>query len=81
MPPAPFSGATLTAVGLVGDYVSRIYEEIKSRPLYVVTEAINLPPVVNSPERGLQLARRSVDGPAIVNMVETRRCHANGTAS
>ena len=39
-----FSGATLTAVGLVGDYVARIYEEVKGRPLYVVSEAINLAP-------------------------------------
>ena len=37
-----FSGATLTALGLVGDYVARIYEEIKGRPLYVVADALNL---------------------------------------
>lgn len=37
-----FSGATLTVVGLVGDYVARIYEEVKGRPLYVVSEALNL---------------------------------------
>ena len=37
-----FSGAMLTAIGLLGDYVARIYEEVKGRPLYVVTEAVNL---------------------------------------
>jgi len=76
-----FSGATLTAVGLVGDYVARIYEEIKSRPLYVVNEAINWPSAGNAPERGLQLARRSADGAAATNLVERGECHANGTAS
>lgn len=37
-----FHGATLTAVGLVGDYVARIYEECKGRPLYVVDDTRNL---------------------------------------
>jgi polyisoprenyl-phosphate glycosyltransferase len=37
-----FSGATLTAVGLVGDYVGRIYEEVKGRPLYVLAGTTNL---------------------------------------
>jgi polyisoprenyl-phosphate glycosyltransferase len=37
-----FSGATLTAIGLVGEYVARIYEEAKGRPLYVVTDTMNL---------------------------------------
>jgi len=37
-----FSGAILMAVGLLGDYVARIYEEAKGRPLYVVTDAINI---------------------------------------
>ena len=37
-----FSGATLMAIGLVGDYIARIYEEAKGRPLYVVTDSANL---------------------------------------
>src|ERR1700730_612438 len=37
-----FSGATLMAVGLLGDYVGRIYEETKGRPLYVITSTINI---------------------------------------
>lgn len=37
-----FSGATLIAVGLVGEYVSRIYEEAKGRPLYVITDSVNV---------------------------------------
>ncbi|HZS49684.1 MAG TPA: glycosyltransferase family 2 protein [Bryobacterales bacterium] len=36
-----FSGSTLVAIGLVGDYIARIYEEAKGRPLYVVSEAVN----------------------------------------
>jgi dolichol-phosphate mannosyltransferase len=37
-----FSGATLICIGLVGDYVAKIYEEAKGRPLYVVSNAENL---------------------------------------
>ena len=37
-----FSGATLVAIGLVGEYVARIYEEAKGRPLYVVVDRANL---------------------------------------
>jgi dolichol-phosphate mannosyltransferase len=38
-----FSGAILLAIGLVGEYLSRIYDESKRRPLYVVRELVNLP--------------------------------------
>jgi glycosyltransferase involved in cell wall biosynthesis len=38
-----FSGMILLALGAIGDYVARTYEETKGRPLYVVTEMRNLP--------------------------------------
>jgi dolichol-phosphate mannosyltransferase len=31
-----FAGSILIAIGLVGDYLARIYEEAKDRPLYIV---------------------------------------------
>jgi glycosyltransferase involved in cell wall biosynthesis len=37
-----FSGMTLLALGVIGDYVARIYEEAKGRPLYVVTDTLNI---------------------------------------
>jgi len=37
-----FSGMILLALGAIGDYVARNYEEAKERPLYVVTEARNV---------------------------------------
>ena len=39
-----FSGAILTAIGLVGDYLARVYEESKGRPLYIVSRTVNLAP-------------------------------------
>lgn len=35
-------GVTLSTLGMIGEYVSRIYEEVKSRPLYVVKEKLGL---------------------------------------
>jgi dolichol-phosphate mannosyltransferase len=52
------SGVTLLAVGLVGDYVGRIYEEVKGRPLYVVAEAVNVLPRAAPPVRAVVLPTR-----------------------
>jgi polyisoprenyl-phosphate glycosyltransferase len=38
-----FSGVILLALGAIGDYVARTYEETKNRPLYVVTDLYNVP--------------------------------------
>jgi dolichol-phosphate mannosyltransferase len=37
-----FSGVILLALGAIGDYVARTYEEAKNRPLYVVTDVCNI---------------------------------------
>lgn len=36
-----FSGMILIALGTIGDYIARIYEESKQRPLYVVATSVN----------------------------------------
>lgn len=48
-----FSGAILVAIGLVGDYVARIFEEAKRRPLYIVSNLRNLVGGADLPDRAL----------------------------
>lgn len=37
-----FSGVQIFLIGIVGEYIARIFEEVKGRPLYLVHETVNL---------------------------------------
>jgi len=50
-----FSGTILTSVGVLGNYVAKIYEESKHRPLYVVAGLNNFGMPEASPDRGVVL--------------------------
>ena len=45
------ASAQLVMTGILGEYVGRIYEEVKRRPLYVVADTENLPPSEESSTR------------------------------
>ncbi len=36
-----FSGVQLLSLGIIGEYIARIYDESKNRPLYLVNEKVN----------------------------------------
>lgn len=52
------NAALMIAVGLLGEYVGRIYEEGKERPLYIVSDSWNLTPSAN--QSGRERAKASV---------------------
>jgi len=41
-------GVQLLAIGVLGEYIGRIYEEVKRRPLYLVRDSVNFDPRVDS---------------------------------
>jgi len=47
--------AQFVMTGILGEYVGRIYEEIKRRPLYIATRETNIEPL----ERDPALSRRA----------------------
>ncbi|MBB6674283.1 glycosyltransferase family 2 protein [Cohnella nanjingensis] len=47
-----FTGFLLAAIGMAGEYIGRIYDEAKGRPLYIVRECYGLP------ERAANAAKR-----------------------
>jgi glycosyltransferase involved in cell wall biosynthesis len=55
-------GAMLSSLGIVGEYVGRIYEQVKARPLYLLKEASpqfsTLPLELSPSERGVPPAGR-----------------------
>ena len=53
------SSAQLLMMGILGEYVGRVYEEVKRRPLYAVADELNRPPTRFSSENPADSGARS----------------------
>lgn len=73
-----FSGVILLALGVIGDYIARNYEEAKNRPLYVVTETRNVSPPQKPLARAVILTALAAPiGPAVIDDAERTLSHHN----
>ncbi|MDR3177194.1 MAG: glycosyltransferase family 2 protein [Desulfovibrio sp.] len=54
-------GMILVSIGIIGEYIGKIYEEVKNRPLYIIRHAIN----VNSAAE-TAVSRNTYEGPRSV---------------
>ena len=39
-----FSGTQLICMGIIGEYLGAIFDEVKGRPHYIIDEAVNIGP-------------------------------------
>jgi hypothetical protein len=67
----------LLALGGIGDYLARTYEEAKNRPLYVVAETCNIRRPQRSLTRAVILANPVIQGPTLMNEFDSSRSGAD----
>ena len=78
---ALFASVQLLMTGILGEYIGRIYEQVKLRPLYVVGECLNLPAARDSDELDAEDARARLPVPPRAEVAESRSARAGDRSS
>lgn len=64
-----FNGLNMLSIGVLGEYISRVFVEVKQRPVYLVRETRNF---ANRPATGAPVSNRPpVDEPDAPGPMET----------
>lgn len=72
-----FAGIQLVAIGVVGEYVGRIFDEVKQRPLYVVAADVNHGPLARRATAAVASLATPLGRQAHSGQIEARVEHPN----
>ncbi|MEO1694256.1 MAG: glycosyltransferase family 2 protein [Pseudomonadota bacterium] len=75
-----FSGIQLISLGVIGEYLGRVYEEVKARPLYIVADTVGIDAAAPSHGTGHTVQSRE-NGAADASPPDATAFSANGRAS
>lgn len=57
-----FSGAQLISLGIIGEYLGRVYDEVKARPLYIIADQVGLDSIEATPIAAAPTEPKAITG-------------------
>jgi polyisoprenyl-phosphate glycosyltransferase len=66
------SGILLFFLGIIGEYVGRLYEEVKARPLYIIGKTVGWPPARTRDGQGAESPAESIAAPGSAHRMDNK---------